>query len=159
MSDIQSISNGTYVIGDTSATNFIAGQGIKIDSPSAGTVRIANDETVLFSSENGEGSSITMSESPSNFERIKVLQGRNTESCNYAEFPGSQNVWQMASWIIASDNSNFICDVQSWSINGNSGTKIIDQRVTFSSTYKKEPGSFTKYVYKVIGINRIGGNA
>ena len=132
----------------------LSGNGT-VDSP-LGVVPGYN-ETVLFSSENGERSSITMSESPSNFERIKVLQGRNTESCNYAEFPGYQNVWQMTSWIIASDNSNFICDAQSWSINGNSGTKIIDQRVTFSSTYKKESGSFTKYVYKVIGINRIGG--
>lgn len=155
---MNTIYDNTFTIGQTSAINFEAGPGIKIDEPTAGTVRIGSDETVLFSSENGEGSSITMSESPSNFERIKVLQGRNTGSCNYAEFPGSQNVWQMASWIIASDNSNFICDVQSWSINGNSGTKIIDQRVAFSSTYKKETGSFTKYVYKVIGINRIGGN-
>ena len=50
--NIQSISQGTYTIGQTSATNFIAGPGIKIDEPSAGTVRIGNDETVLF--ENGE---------------------------------------------------------------------------------------------------------
>ena len=37
---IQSISQGTFTIGQTSATNLIAGPGIKIDEPSAGTVRI-----------------------------------------------------------------------------------------------------------------------
>lgn len=41
--NIQSISQGTYTIGQTSALNFEAGPGIKIDSPSAGTVRIGND--------------------------------------------------------------------------------------------------------------------
>ena len=46
--NIQSISQGTYTIGQTSATNFVAGNGIKIDEPSAGTVRIGNDETVLW---------------------------------------------------------------------------------------------------------------
>ena len=63
MSDIQSIANGTYVIGETSATNFIAGNGIKIDEPSAGTVRIGNDETVLWSGswKPGNGSVVTNS--------------------------------------------------------------------------------------------------
>ena len=41
--NIQSISQGTYTIGQTSATNFVAGPGIKIDEPSAGTVRIGID--------------------------------------------------------------------------------------------------------------------
>ncbi len=41
--NIQSIANGSFVLGQTSATNFVAGPGITIDSPSAGTVRIGND--------------------------------------------------------------------------------------------------------------------
>lgn len=44
MSEINSIANGTFTIGQTSATNFVAGNGIKIDEPSAGTVRIGTDE-------------------------------------------------------------------------------------------------------------------
>lgn len=72
MSDIQSISNGTYVIGDTSATTFIAGNGIKIDEPSAGTVRIGNDETVLWSGLLNAPSAITLSEKSNNFDRIKM---------------------------------------------------------------------------------------
>lgn len=41
--NIQSISQGTYTIGQTSATNFVAGPGITIDSPSEGIVRIGTD--------------------------------------------------------------------------------------------------------------------
>lgn len=41
--NIQSISQGTYTIGQTSAINFEAGPGISITEPTAGTVRIGND--------------------------------------------------------------------------------------------------------------------
>ena len=76
--NIQSISQGTYTIGQTSATNFIAGQGIKIDEPSAGTVRIGNDETVLWSGTsalsaiNGSANALNLSESLFNFEKVAV---------------------------------------------------------------------------------------
>ena len=72
MSEINSIANGTFTIGQTSATNFVAGPGIKIDEPSAGTVRIGNDETVLWSGSIGTNSSATLSEPYTNFERIRV---------------------------------------------------------------------------------------
>ena len=68
---MNTIYDGTFVLGSTSATNFIAGPGIKIDSPSEGTVRIGNDETVLY-----EGSAnynlINFSEPASHFERIRL---------------------------------------------------------------------------------------
>ena len=69
--NIQSIANGTYVIGQTSATNFVAGPGIKIDSPSAGTVRIGNDETVLWSGYLTTTGAIQLSESVRNFETVE----------------------------------------------------------------------------------------
>lgn len=68
--NIQSISQGTYTIGQTSATNFQAGPGIKIDSPSEGTVRIGNDETVLW--EGSEKSGCNFSESCRNFDKLRV---------------------------------------------------------------------------------------
>ena len=46
--NIQSISQGTYTIGNTNELTFSAGPGIKVDQPSEGVVRIGNDETVLF---------------------------------------------------------------------------------------------------------------
>lgn len=69
MSEINSIANGSFVLGQTSATNFVAGTGIKIDEPSAGTVRIGTDETVLWS---GNSVSAECSEPISNFNRLRV---------------------------------------------------------------------------------------
>lgn len=78
MSEINSIANGTFTIGQTSATNFIAGPGITIDSPSAGTVRIGNDETVLWEGTATSGD-ITLSETYKNFEKIGIVHG-----CTYS---------------------------------------------------------------------------
>ena len=75
---MNTIYDGSFVLGQTSATNFVAGPGIKIDSPSAGTVRIGNDETVLFESTNADGttlttaSPITLAEDYSNFSRMRI---------------------------------------------------------------------------------------
>jgi len=41
--NIQSIANGTFVLGNTSATTYQAGPGIQITQPSEGTVRIGMD--------------------------------------------------------------------------------------------------------------------
>ena len=74
--NIQSISQGTYTIGQTSATNFVAGPGIKIDEPSAGTVRIGNDETELYynpiNNNVNTDAEFVMSESIWNFERVMI---------------------------------------------------------------------------------------
>lgn len=72
MSEINSIANGTYTIGQTSATNFVAGPGIKIDEPSAGTVRIGNDETVLWSGNSTVlNQTFNLSEPFTNFKKIR----------------------------------------------------------------------------------------
>jgi hypothetical protein len=71
MSEIQSIANGTYMIGETSQTEFQAGPGISITKPSEGTVRIANDETVLFSGDLTPSSTAQLTESWKNFEEIR----------------------------------------------------------------------------------------
>lgn len=55
MSEINSIANGTYTIGQTSATNFIAGPGVRIDSPSAGTVRIGTADDYIVTTEETVG--------------------------------------------------------------------------------------------------------
>lgn len=67
---IQSISNGTYMIGETTNLNFEAGPGISITQPSEGTVRIASDETVLWENSSG-ATTVTLSESYYNFERVR----------------------------------------------------------------------------------------
>ena len=77
MSEINSIANGTYMIGETTQTEFQAGNGISITQPSEGTVRIANDETVLWEGfktdvpDNGS-STYTLSELATNFETVRI---------------------------------------------------------------------------------------
>ena len=76
---MNTIYDNTFVLGQTSATNFIAGQGIKIDSPSEGTVRIRNDETVLWTTansimiDNSTKMQITLSEPASNFQTMRIV--------------------------------------------------------------------------------------
>lgn len=72
--NIQSISQGTFTIGSTSATNFVAGPGITITEPSAGTVRIANDETVLWEDTSAGiyNGTITLNEPWSGFDKIGI---------------------------------------------------------------------------------------
>ena len=73
MSEINSIANGTFTIGQTSATNFVAGPGISITQPSEGTVRIGNDETVLWEGILTTSSDkIILSEAKTNFDRIGI---------------------------------------------------------------------------------------
>ena len=63
---------------EITAINFEAGNGISITEPSAGTVRIGTDETVLWSGAstltaiNGSANAINLSESLFNFENIAV---------------------------------------------------------------------------------------
>ena len=74
MSEINSIANGTFTIGQNSALNFEAGPGIQISEPTAGTVRIGTDETVLWSGAyNTSTKSIIFSEPVTNFESVKIL--------------------------------------------------------------------------------------
>ena len=82
--NIQSISQGTYTIGQTSATNFIAGTGISITKPSEGTVRIANDETELY------------------------FNPTNQNVANDAEFVMSESIWNFERVMITFDNMEFI---------------------------------------------------
>ena len=160
--NIQSISQGTYTIGQTSATNFIAGTGIKIDKPSEGTVRIGNDETVLWSGswKPGNGTKVTnsaiaVSESVSNFEYIRVV----TEGILCQTITMTPNQCQALICYPESDDRT--------SILGLKISKDDDTHIRFRCGYSKDfiqayrSGSDRGYftLKKTIGINRISGNA
>ena len=108
--NIQSISQGTYTIGQTSATNFVAGNGIKIDEPSAGTVRIGTDETVLYSTTgDGRNNSFTLSELASNFEYLRFEGiGYNNGPClTTIQAPtGTENISLTYVYFCANDDGN-----------------------------------------------------
>lgn len=158
MSEINSIANGTYTIGQTSATNFVAGPGIVIDSPSAGTVRIGNDETVLYSGNAGT-SAVTLSEPVSAFETIKIVHNTqveevygpvNTDSLRYWHFYGtpSQGVYKIAMVNCAITNNIQITNVSAKTLLYPVTGTATAYNVSLNDTYALNT------IKKVIGINR-----
>ena len=156
--NIQSISQGTYTIGQTSATNFIAGPGIKIDEPSAGTVRIGNDETVLYS---GSSANPTLTESINNFEKVDIV---------YTYWADKYTTRTLYGW---SANPTF---TEGWYNEGGTFGGIFITRLTANDSHTVIGSDSNRYwnpptgstlndatsnfkILKVIGINRISGNA
>ena len=170
MSEINSIANGTFTIGQTSATNFIAGPGVRIDEPSAGTVRIGIDETVLYDNPTNDNVTNTaefvMNESLWNFHRAFIV-------FDNMEFPGSPLNME-----IDLDTSTTGTSYYTPMRNGNSFPEL---NIPFANFYINSAGNI-KYtnrgllygpwsnihttnldrrgyrVRKVIGINRISGS-
>ena len=67
------IYNGSFVLGNTSATTLSAGPGIKIDDSTPGVIKVSNDETVLWSgSLTASGDTINLTEKLNNFEHFIV---------------------------------------------------------------------------------------
>ena len=170
MSEINSIANGTYTIGQTSATNFVAGPGIKIDSPSAGTMRIGNDETVLWSGTafNPGGSNKPMngtaylSESIFNFDQIRL----DFTASNYTF---NESIL-LTNPIKTGGNCYFNVKKEQNNSSVYMGTKYgftNDTTLTGFCSYGNTQnvnamtGGYWGYggVVRIIGINRISGNA
>ena len=63
------IYNGSFVLGNTSATTLSAGPGIKIDDSTPGVIKVSNDETVLWSGTAAKSG--TLSEYVSAFDYVK----------------------------------------------------------------------------------------
>lgn len=156
--NIQSISIGTYTIGSTSATNFVAGTGIKIDEPSAGTVRIGNDETVLWSgSPSGE---ITLSEPCTNFDKLEFTT-TNNEIITVKVAEGNYSLI-----FTPAPNTNYgFFSFVVFTLSGSNISTIIGQVLNagpFSNaspamTWDKSSG-FKNWCVRVVGINRISGS-
>lgn len=161
--NIQSISQGTCTIGQTSATNFVAGTGIKIDEPSAGTVRIGNDETVLYSVTGQPEALATwnLSDNPNNFEKLEITyqtypegpHGNKIGICpcindcysldNVFYNSVAQHYYWMF-WQLSSTNNQMNLT--------KGGYRQIDSALTAVTN------ETTLRIYKVIGINRISGS-
>lgn len=159
--NIQSIANGTYTIGNTNELTFQAGPGITIDSPSAGTVRIGNDETVLWSGASNEfiTPSITgkeLSEAPSNFEKLEIWavwnpwEG-NTPVATY--YPGNVT----AGSYLVFDQAQFMrAGYGRWTITNNVIKMVSAAQSTTWPSF--QTGSTYGGIVKVCGINRISGS-
>ena len=162
--NIQSISQGTFTIGQTSATNFIAGPGISIDSPSAGTVRIGNDETVLWSGNVWDKNiEIVLSDSLKNYDSYKVY-GYNTENKygivnEYTYHSASPNWFSITDTRI--QNNNYLTIYGSYVSANTDWDKL---KITYMSNKYCISGGLTHSttfgvaITKIVGINRISGS-
>ena len=157
--NIQSISQGTYTIGQTSATKFVAGPGISIDSPSVGTVRIGNDETVLWEGDIGYNQSTTgISEALTNFERLRIYNKAGA----YNEMSSN---WLNKVYVFFSCTYDTSSNYGKLSFVGltmlDSGTTLKEtyNRINQGTSYYNNVNDDGTHIIKVIGINRISGNA
>ena len=152
MSEINSIANGTFTIGQTSATNFVAGPGIKIDEPSAGTVRIGSDETVLWSGELKYGDdNAPLAEAITNFERIRII----TRLGIIQEFSTAYlSEYFVLNTSVYDGSSNYIKHVAVALRIYNSNLYYQYNRVNQSSSYWNNVNDTSTWIVKIVGINR-----
>ena len=155
---IQSISQGTYTIGETNKLTFSAGPGIKIDEPSAGTVRIGNDETVLWSGDRywwSDTSNLQLSESVNSFEIIRIKAKDDWEiQDSYFYFPSNVGTFNIVTNGI--ENNKLVWKSTKFGLSGN--LVGIIQPFTFSVQSNKtiDASSGASYVmfHEIVGINR-----
>ena len=158
------IYNGSFVLGDTSATTLSAGPGIKLDTSVPGVIGISNDETILWSGDTPTSAAI-LSEPASGFERVKILIGNGAGFDTYKVWhevqgscvdtpvlraKGGTNVWW--SWIRLryndSNNSYYISNSKSFNFGNSTATAWSNPSVSVNNTED------INCLYKVIGINR-----
>ena len=166
--NIQSISQGTFTIGQTSATNFVAGPGITITEPTAGTVRIANDETVLWENTTSGvyNGTITLNRPWSGFDKIGIEVtdaygwGGKSEQFDTLNLAGSRVKNFSCSYtfvVTGSPNKQFIrgCQLSFANNEFTSGTAIsFESTLTPTATISCVTGGSGPRLVKVIGINR-----
>lgn len=166
--NIQSIANGSFVLGNTSATTYQAGPGISITQPSEGTVRISNDETVLFETDSPSGvSAVTCSETVKNFEKIAVLPSRFIANLGGGTGP---YMYYETKWLTSGDNTvnaiePMIFEYLFWKISKYSANNDFTEFVwndgfevqQDTHTYR-DVSTCNVGIKKIVGINRISGS-
>lgn len=168
--NIQSIANGSFVLGQTSATNFVAGPGISITQPSEGTVKIANDEIELYYDPTNHNvtndAEFVMSESIWNFERV-IITFDNMEYANryvtmiidLSGLPHDNNHLSTP-WCNGGVPGEVNIPWAIFKINASGNIKYTNRGLiygTWSSPSYTTGDSRGLRVVRVIGINRISG--
>ena len=174
----QNIWNNTYVLGDVSATQIVAGEGIKIDTTEPGVIKVSNDETVLYSGDLTANSSASLTESWKNFEYIKIYgystpggsmfgEGRSEDMISAIDTSYTPNVWNpdiclntVASW---NHRSNFnIVVSMPLTFTGDTNVSALNGRLMgyWNGSWQSSDTEQRSHCTKIVGINRKqnGGN-
>lgn len=157
MSDIQSISQGNYILQGTVATSA----GIVGDGSTQNPLRA--DETVLFDNSGNVGkaniSAYTLLESVNNFDRVRIsfTRGQNFFGDQCFEYNVNSYPKMAALECYDADGNNMYRYFCSFTITGATFTELdgkcgYTQTVNGSTTVKT---SNWLHPYKIIGINRI----
>ena len=162
---MNTIYDGTFVLSNTSATTYQAGPGISITQPSEGTVRISNDETVLWSGTFTGTGSISLSEALSNFDLVRIEWCPYTEASNWLAPKDSVTTKVFDNQIHLTGvgvSTNYLYEMLvniALQVNDTTVSELYHASVTLHTNASNE--NLRGYtIYKVVGINRIsGGNA
>ena len=105
------IYNGSFVLGDTSATTLSAGTGIKIDDSVPGVIKVSNDETVLLNNDyaNQSTTSFTVSEPLSNFQKIRfegISHNSTVVMDEHLAPSGNENIYVMETYFCPNGDAN-----------------------------------------------------
>lgn len=160
---MNTIYDNTFVLGQTSATNFIAGPGIKIDQPSEGVVRIGNDETVLwsgtYSGSVSDSNYITLSETPANFDTVEITIGGGYKS--RFRFAGASTTWSyMQSYANTSSTTIYAArfDLSTTTVTCKAANYMQIGANQVNSWQNRDMNVGELQITKVVGIHRISGS-
>ena len=165
------IYNGSFVLGNTSATTISAGPGIKIDDSTPGVIKVSNDETVLWSA-NSVQSAANLSEPMTAFDYVKVYYADDfTDTGRYHtvaqldpnfgahEWQPLGGLGEAGCWIgitYFSANNDYttltVPKVKLIKFNQWTSTATGANAITTVTT-----GANVNVLYKVIGVNHISG--
>lgn len=148
--DWSATSGLSQILNKPEMSQLIPGTGIKVTEPSEGTVRISNDETVLWT---GTGDILT-SESITNFERIRITVAKGG-TCEVV--PNGTNIdFALMFW---SEEDISAMQFYSGRLSSSDGktftySRVIRYWTAGSMGTGGTSGTNIKYIVKVVGINR-----
>lgn len=153
MSDM--IWNGSYTLGDSQETEITAGNGIKVTTPSAGQIQVAADETVLYT---GNGSSVILSESITNFDRIRITweHNFNNTTINHHVFEYQVPSNEFLAYGGRTTGNGITVFITGWTIASDNKTlsRTQSKYIPITSTVGTPVDNINLYPIKVVGINR-----
>ena len=155
------IYNGTFVLGNTSATTISAGPGIRIDDSQPGVIKVSNDETVLWSgTTTASGDVMNLSEPFSNFERVRV-KSNAWERIFYNEIDNTQNRLDFGNMWCLSDGTHVQYVGHSYSANADKDKLVwVASNTAYLPNVGSKSWSTAYQLLEIRGINRKqnGGN-
>lgn len=156
------IYNGTFILGNTSATTLSAGEGIKLDTSVPGVIGIWTDETVLWSGTQTGAYTFQLSESLNNFEKFRIAIGFEQGIIEYKDISIPSGTLTALGVSVSRANSlAFWSFYYPLTFNANKTTMSIEAgkglKCNGSSIEQYYASNTQCVVYGIWGINRISG--